>query len=49
MRFAGRWRKKADVRKKIATEMWKMLSEEVPEGMTREEMWEEWGLEGEDA
>ena len=34
------------MRKKIGLELWKMLSEEVPEGMTREELWEQWGLEG---
>ena len=41
-----RWRKKADGRKKIAMELWAMLSEEVPEGTTRAEIWEDWGLEG---
>ena len=40
-----RWRKKADARRKMAMELWAMLSEEVPEGMTSGEMWEQWGLE----
>ena len=31
---------------KIAMDLWAILSEEVPEGMTKEEMWEKWGLEG---
>ena len=43
-----RWKNKAETRRKIGMELWKMLSEEVPEGMTREEMWEDWGLEDEE-
>ena len=33
------WAKKARLRKKICLDMWAMLSEEVPEGMTKEDLW----------
>ncbi|MCJ1274151.1 hypothetical protein MMC21_001946 [Puttea exsequens] len=42
------WGRKATTRKKIALELWTMCTEEVEEGKTREEIWEEWGLEGDD-
>lgn len=33
------WGRRAKARKKICMEIWAMVSEELPEGMTREELW----------
>ena len=35
----ARWSTQAATRKKICMDMWAMLTEEVPEGMTREDLW----------
>lgn len=35
----AQWSKKAGVRKKICLELWAFCTEEVPEGMTKEELW----------
>ncbi|MCJ1382199.1 hypothetical protein MMC17_005311 [Xylographa soralifera] len=40
------WSSRADTRKKICMEVWAVVTEEVPEGKTKEELWEEYGLEG---
>ena len=33
------WRSRANVRKKICMEVWAHLTEELPEGKTKEELW----------
>jgi 26S proteasome regulatory subunit (ATPase 3-interacting protein) len=33
------WRTRAATRKKIAMELWEMLTEELPDGMSKEDMW----------
>ncbi|KAK4696750.1 26S proteasome regulatory subunit, ATPase 3, interacting protein, partial [Lecanoromycetidae sp. Uapishka_2] len=42
------WGRKAGARKKFGMELWEMCTEEVEEGKTREDVWEEWGLEGDE-
>ncbi|KAL2045568.1 hypothetical protein N7G274_001996 [Stereocaulon virgatum] len=44
----SRWEKIAGKRKKICLELWAMCTEQMEEGKTREELWEEWGLEGDE-
>ncbi|EYE96298.1 putative TBP interacting domain protein [Aspergillus ruber CBS 135680] len=41
-----RWQKQVIVRRRICRDMWMKCSEVVSEGMTREELWESLGLEG---
>ncbi|OJJ84108.1 putative TBP interacting domain protein [Aspergillus glaucus CBS 516.65] len=41
-----RWQRQVNVRRRICRDMWMKCSEVVPEGMTREELWESLGLEG---
>lgn len=42
------WHRRANARKRICMELWAMVTEEMPEGKTKEELWEERGLEGDD-
>ncbi|MCJ1399340.1 hypothetical protein MMC11_002542 [Xylographa trunciseda] len=42
------WNSQANTRKKICMEVWAVVTEEMPEGKTKEELWEECGLEGDD-
>ncbi|MCJ1362231.1 hypothetical protein MMC16_001333 [Acarospora aff. strigata] len=39
------WQKKWNVRRKIAMEVWAHVTEVLPEGTTKEELWESLGLE----
>ncbi|KAL4767427.1 Tat binding protein 1-interacting protein-domain-containing protein [Aspergillus nidulans var. acristatus] len=40
------WQNQESVRAKICRDLWRKCSETLPEGMTREELWESLGLEG---
>ncbi|KAL4757385.1 putative TBP interacting domain protein [Aspergillus foveolatus] len=40
------WQNQESVRAKICRDLWRKCSETLPEGMTREELWENLGLEG---
>ncbi|KAL2862925.1 putative TBP interacting domain protein [Aspergillus lucknowensis] len=40
------WQKQARVRAQICRDLWRKCSETLPEGITREELWEQLGLEG---
>ncbi|MCJ1358118.1 MAG: hypothetical protein MMC33_008116 [Icmadophila ericetorum] len=42
------WSRHAAVRKKICMDVWDYATEELPEGKTKEELWEERGLEADD-
>ncbi|KAL4982769.1 hypothetical protein BDW68DRAFT_182242 [Aspergillus falconensis] len=40
------WKNQDRVRAKICRDLWRKCSETLPEGVTREELWESLGLEG---
>lgn len=42
------WSRKASGRKKICMELWAVSTEEMEPGKTKEELWEELGLEGDE-
>ncbi|KAL9602942.1 MAG: hypothetical protein Q9219_001467 [cf. Caloplaca sp. 3 TL-2023] len=39
------WKSKAKSRKRIFMEMWAIIQDELPEGQTKEQLWEELGLD----
>ncbi|MCJ1475201.1 hypothetical protein MMC13_003861 [Lambiella insularis] len=42
------WKTHANTRKKICMDVWAVITEELPEGKTTGELWEELGLEGDE-
>ncbi|KAG8529324.1 uncharacterized protein KY384_005960 [Bacidia gigantensis] len=42
----ARWSKEAVGRKRIALELWLMVTEDLPEGMAKDDFWDALGLEG---
>ena len=42
------WGKKAGVRKKICMDLWGFCTELLGDGQTKEELWEELGVEGDE-
>ncbi|KAL4815988.1 hypothetical protein BDW67DRAFT_185131 [Aspergillus spinulosporus] len=40
------WQNRQSVRARICRDLWRKCSETLPEGVTREELWESLGLEG---